>query len=159
MRLLAAYSLAILNFSLNFMFAGKTSSQRLRECQIYAGNRHTKIGGFQLFTFILPRESPVCLHYILCHCRRVCILCPPLAWTPLWVSMLLSNSRVPIVRQQRWIISSDKRHSMHTSGRIHTRAANDPSVSAITEKALALSHLRHYGKQAPKHLLRLSIVS
>ena len=61
MRLLAAYSLAILNFSLNFMFAGKTSSQRLRGCQIYAGNRHPEIGGHQLlFTFLLP-ESRRCV--------------------------------------------------------------------------------------------------
>ena len=65
MRLLAAYSLAILNFSLNFMFAGKTSSQRLRGCPIYAGNRHPEIGGHQLlFTFLLPRESPVCVHIV-----------------------------------------------------------------------------------------------
>ena len=153
MRLLAAYSLAILNFSLNFMFAGKTSSQRLRGCQIYAGISSQRLGVTNYCSLSSSRESPVCV-YILCHCRRVCMLCPPLAWTPLWVSMLLSNSRVPIVRQQRWIISSDKRHSMHTSGRIHTRAANDPSPR---RPLLALSHLRHYAKQAPKRLL--SIVS
>ena len=67
MRLLAAYSLAILNFSLNFMFAGKTSSQRLRGCQIYAGNRHPEIGGHQLlFTFLLPEQrlAGVCLHIV-----------------------------------------------------------------------------------------------
>ena len=44
MRLLAAYSLAILNFSLNFMFAGKTSSQILRGCQSYAGISTQRLG-------------------------------------------------------------------------------------------------------------------
>ena len=120
MRRLPACSMAILNYLFPVYRLNPISTiyifPDIEEVSNLCWYLHLEIGGHQLlFTFLLPGESPVCVH-ILCHCRRVCILCPPLAWARLWVSMLLSNSRVPIVRQQRWIISSDKLACTHQAG-------------------------------------------